>query len=186
MFTPPPLPPNWDGLHPIVVHFPIALLTTAPILIILALILHRHRHALNLSALVIMAIGAAGTWLALSTGEAAEEFVDEVGTIKTILHAHEEAAEMAWKTSLVMTALFAVYTFVPWMKKKELPRKWTTIAGGVFLIAYAIPCLTVANAGHLGGRLVHEQGVRARLTAVAAEQSAAPAPQKEEREDEKE
>jgi uncharacterized membrane protein len=179
MFTPPPLPQNWDGLHPIVVHYPIALLLTAPVLVVLALLLHKHRHALNLAALVVMAMGAAGAWLAVNTGKAAEEFVDEVGAVKTILHDHEEAAEMAFKTSLVFTVLFAVYTFVPWLKKKEPLRKWTALSGVVFLVAYAIPCLAVANAGHLGGRLVHEQGVRARLTpeAVSAQPDTGSSPE---------
>ncbi len=180
MFSLPPLPTTWDGYHPLVVHYPIALLLTAPALIVLALILHRHRHPLNLAALVIMAIGVAGAWVALSTGEAAEEFVDEVGAIKTILHEHEEAAEMAWKTSLLMMVLFAGYTFVPWMMRKDWPRKVTVFAGVVFLIGYSIPCLAVANAGHLGGRLVHEQGVRARLTGgAAAAPEAAPSEQGE-------
>lgn len=168
MFTPPPTPPSWDGFHPIVVHHPIALLLTAPALIILALILHRHRHPLNLAALVVMTLGTIGCWLALSTGEAAEEWVDEVGAIKTILHDHEEAAEMTLKLSLLFTALFAAYTFIPWMKKKELPRLWTTIAGVVFLVAYSSLGLVLSNTAHLGGRLVHEQGVRARLTPDAA------------------
>lgn len=182
MFSLPSLPPSWDGFHPLVVHFPIALLLTAPVLIVLALVLHRQRHALNLAALVVMALGAAGTWAALSSGEAAEEWVDEVGAIRGILHDHEEAAEMAFKCSIAMTLLFAAYTFVPWMKSKELPRKWTALAGALFLVAYAIPCLAVANAAHLGGRLVHEQGVRARLTAASGDAPAG-APASEKRED---
>lgn len=174
MFSLPALPPSWDGYHPLVVHFPIALLMSAPVLIVLGLLLHRHRHPLNLAALIVMALGAAGAWMAVSTGEAAEEFVDEVGAIGSILHEHEEAAEMAWRLAMVMTGLFAAYTFIPWIMKKELPRKWTALAGVLFLLAYTAPCLTIANAAHLGGKLVHEHGVRARLSTGAAGPEAAP------------
>lgn len=185
MFSLPPLPPTWDGYHPVVVHFPIALLLTAPVLIVLGLIVHRHRHPLNLAALVVMALGTIGAWVALSTGEAAEEFVDEVGAIKTILHEHEEAAETAWKAAIVMTLLFAAHTIVPWVMKKETTRKVTVAVTAVFLVAYAIPCLAVANAAHLGGRLVHEQGVRARLTAgtAAAPDAAVPAAREQEKDE---
>ncbi len=46
MFSLPSAPP-WEGMHPLVVHFPIALLMVSPILILIGLLwaLPSHRHA---------------------------------------------------------------------------------------------------------------------------------------------
>ncbi|MBL8744993.1 MAG: hypothetical protein JNK58_01410 [Phycisphaerae bacterium] len=180
MFSLPPLPPSWDGFHPLVVHFPIALLLSAPVLVLMGLLVHRHRHGLNVSALVLMLMGTIGVWLSLSTGESAEEWVDEVGAVKSILHDHEEMAEKAWIASIVATVVFAAYTAVPWMMKREVARKWTLLAGALFLAGYVIPCLAVANTAHLGGRLVHEQGVRGRLTAGGVAESSGALPRERE------
>lgn len=179
MWKLPALPPSWDGFHPIVVHYPIALLATAPLFVVLALIVHRHRHPLNLAALILMALGAVGCWLAVSSGEAAEEWVDEVGAIKTILHDHEELAERAWQLTMILTPLFAAYTFIPWMMKRQPARKWTSLVGVILLIAWTAPILAVANAAHQGGRLVHEQGVRARLTGDVNPPAGAAAPRQD-------
>lgn len=65
----PPIP-AWNSLHPLIVHSPIALLMVAPILMIVGLLAKPER-ALLTSALIGMALGTTGAWLAVATGEAA-------------------------------------------------------------------------------------------------------------------
>ncbi len=174
MFTPPTPPPSWDAYHPILVHFPIALLLAAPVLFVLALILQRHRNPLNLAGVVIMALGCVGLFLAFSSGHAAEEWVDEAGPVGAVLEQHEDAAALARILFPLFTLFFAAYTFVPWMKQKEPRRAVAAVVGVLLLALYAVPCLVLMNASHLGGRLVHEFGVHARFTA-SGQPSAAPA-----------
>ncbi|HMM34152.1 MAG TPA: hypothetical protein PKA62_05380, partial [Thermoanaerobaculia bacterium] len=71
----PPMP-SWDGLHPLIVHFPVALLLVAPVLVLLALVVRGHRRGLLLAALALMVLGTAASWVAVSTVEAAGKLAD--------------------------------------------------------------------------------------------------------------
>src|SRR5688572_4784583 len=71
----PPIP-SWDGLHPIIVHFPIALLLIAPILIVLGTIFYKNGRAFMVSAFVLMLIGTIAAFIATATGEAAGELAE--------------------------------------------------------------------------------------------------------------
>ena len=67
----PPLP-TWQELHPLVIHFPIALLLVAPLFIFLGAVLRKERSRVFLiSALILMLLGTATLYLATQTGQAA-------------------------------------------------------------------------------------------------------------------
>ena len=67
----PPIP-SWDALHPLVIHFPIALLLVVPFLIVVgALVPPERGRAILYVALALMIAGTLGTFLAVATGEAA-------------------------------------------------------------------------------------------------------------------
>lgn len=159
----PPIPP-WEGAHPIVVHVPIGLLLFAPVLIVLSLLVPKLRRGLAVAALATMAAGATGAVVAVASGEATEEVVDDAAAARgaeRLLHEHEEAGERARNLFLALTGLYGLLVIVPAALGREVPRKADLALHGVFLLAYAGGCLLLAHAGHLGGRLVHEKGVRA-------------------------
>ena len=87
----PPIP-SWDALHPLIVHFPIALLLVAPILVLGGMLLPRQSTGLFIAALVLMAIGTVATYFAISTGEAAAEIAERVTPAAAILENHDELA----------------------------------------------------------------------------------------------
>ncbi len=161
----PPLPP-WDGMHPQVIHFPIALLLVAPIFILLGLALPRLR-ALPLSALILMALGTAGAFLATATGEAAADNLSLAGAADAALEHHEELGELTRNLFAGLTIAFAALLGAPLVLKARWPRMATTIGQVVLLVAYLGACGVLANAAHAGGRLVHEFGIHARLTDTA-------------------
>jgi hypothetical protein len=57
--------------------------------------------------------------------------------------------------------VFAGVLLVPMFMKKEIGTIWRLAIHSVFLLAYLVCLLSLANTAHLGGRLVHELGVRA-------------------------
>ncbi len=63
----PPIP-SWDGLHPLIVHFPIALLMVVPVLLVLGMIFRDGRRLFSVAALVLMLMGTAAAYVAVETG----------------------------------------------------------------------------------------------------------------------
>lgn len=156
----PPMPPA-DGLHPILVHFPIALLLTAPVFIILAAAWHARRREMLLSALVLVALGTLGAVAAAWSGEEGEHAAKAVASAKPVLHDHEELGELARNLFLGMTAILTVATVFVYKRGERLSRSAGVLTCAGLLLLYIAPALVLANAAHQGGRLVHELGVRA-------------------------
>ena len=139
----PPIP-TWEGLHPIIVHFPIALLMIAPVIIILGLLMPKNGRAVLISAFVLMLIGTIATFVAVSTGDAAGELAETTQTVFAAL-----------------TTIFGVMLFAPMIFKKELSRKIVIPLNVAFLVFYGAGVVLLMNTAHQGGRLVHEFGVTA-------------------------
>lgn len=173
----PPIP-DWDGLHPLVVHFPVALLLVAPLFILLGLAFRSERgQPFLVTALLLMLLGTAGTFLAISTGEAAEGIAERQGApgAGAVLEHHEELAETTRTFFIALTIAFAFILFVPGMLRIRLARGPFTVAMLIFLAFYSVGALFLANTAHNGGRLVHEMGVRAMAPAPPPAAAVAPA-----------
>ncbi len=156
----PPLPPS-DGLHPLIVHFPLGLLLTAPVFLLMALIWGARRKELMLVSLVMVALGTLGTVAAVWSGENGEHAAKGVQGAGSVLHDHEELGELARNLFLGMTALLGAATVLLYVKAVKLSSRVTGVITATLLLLYAAPALVLANAGHQGGRLVHELGVKA-------------------------
>ena len=163
MFTLPPIP-GWDALHPLIIHFPIALLLVAPILVLLGILLRKQSRGLLIAALVVMALGTIATYFAVATGEAAGELAERTPGVAAVLERHEELAQTTRAIFTALTIGFAAILFVPSILKKGLGRKSTAVVNLAFLVLYAGGAILLANVAHQGGRLVHEYGVHAMMT----------------------
>jgi uncharacterized membrane protein len=166
--------PAWNGLHPLVVHFPIALLMVAPILMIVAL-LAKQKRAFLTSAFIVMALGTAGAWLAVATGEAAGHLAEGIPGVEPLLKRHEEMAESVRTVFTVLTLVFAALLAIPWALKREPPRAVRVGSYGALLAVYAGALVYLANTAHQGATLVHGKGVHA-LVAPGASGPGAPEP----------
>jgi uncharacterized membrane protein len=163
MLTLPPIP-SWQAIHPLIVHFPIALLLIAPLFIVIG-VLRKPEPSFPflLVALILMALGTASTFVAASSGEAAGELAENVPQAKAVLEQHEELAETTEIAFSALTLIFASILFVPRLLKREPTRAISTVLPLVFLMFYATGAISLANTAHQGGRLVHELGVRAQM-----------------------
>lgn len=160
----PPIP-AWNALHPLIVHFPIALLLVAPLFILIGVLLQPGKgRAYLFAALILMGLGTGAVFLALETGEAAAQAAERVPGVKAVLESHEDLAESTRVVFSGLTLLFAAILLLPrllrrgpaWLAGRALPM--------VFLVLYGAGMIVLANTAHNGGRLVHEFGVRAMAT----------------------
>ncbi len=164
MFSFPPLP-SWDGLHPIIIHFPIAFTFVTPLLILLALLWRKHTGILLLAGLLLMVLATAAAFLATSTGEAAADLVPKSSAHLALLEEHEELGETARNFTIGLTSFLLLATAAFWKWESRIPRGVVIGSGLLFIIANIAGILVVANTAHLGGKLVHEAGIHARLSA---------------------
>jgi uncharacterized membrane protein len=153
--------PSWDGLHPLIIHFPIALLLVVPILIVMGLLMPNKSRAILITAFVVMLLGTIATYVAVSTGEAAGELADRVSGVEQVLEQHEDLAETTRTIFTALTAIFAAILFAPSLFKKTLSHRITVAVVSAFLLFYLAGSVVLINTAHNGGRLVHEFGVRA-------------------------
>lgn len=167
MFSFPPIPPL-EGMHPIVVHFPLGLLLIAWIPMLLCVVDKKRRGKWMHTALTILVIGTLFTFAAVFTGEATEEIIGSTTQIiEDAVHEHEETAESARNYFIVTTVLFFFATIA--RKKLEASKKKPALIVIAILVAlgYGLGTLTLANAGHQGGVLVHQYGIHAPITSVS-------------------
>jgi uncharacterized membrane protein len=161
----PPIP-AWTSLHPLIIHFPIALLFVAPLFIVAAAFWRRHREGWTLGALALMGIGTLSLFFAVATGEAAGQLVERTPQITATLERHEALAETGRVVFSLLTLAFATWVLVPLVLKRE-PGAWVRRTVTVlFLLAYAGGISHLTRVAHEGGRLVHEFGVRSIIAAT--------------------
>jgi len=158
--------PAWNGIHPLVVHFPIALLLVAPVLVLVGIALKRQR-AFLFAGLVVMALGTAGAWLAVESGEAAGELAENTPGVEAVLERHGQMAETTRTLFTVLTLVYAALLFAPLALKRQPPRLAEIGAQGAFLAVYAAAAVYLAQTAHQGGMLVHQYGVHAVLGPAA-------------------
>lgn len=156
----PPVP-TWDGLHPLIIHFPIVLLMIAPLFVLIgAAVKPEKAKSFLISALILMALGTIASYVAVSTGEAAGKLADRTPEINQVLQHHEQLAERTRLSFTILTVVFGAMLVVPMLLRRG-SRTYTTVLPIVFLFFYSGAMLFLVNTAHNGGRLVHEFGVQA-------------------------
>lgn len=92
---------NAAHLHLIVNHLPI--FTTLIGIAVLAWGMIKKNDSIRNIAFVLFLIGAVGSYVAMETGESAEEVVEEIATVDhDSIHDHEEAAELSMWFAVLM------------------------------------------------------------------------------------
>lgn len=165
----PPVP-TWDGLHPLIIHFPIVLLMIAPLFVLIGAALSPAKaKSFLIAALILMVLGTVSTYVAVETGEAAGKLADRTPEINVVLQHHEELAERTRLSFTILSVVFAVLLALPLLLRRE-SRIFTTALPIVFLVFYSGAMLFLVNTAHNGGRLVHEFGVQALVGSPAPDQ----------------
>jgi uncharacterized membrane protein len=168
-----PAIPSWDALHPLIIHFPIALLLIAPIFIVVGAVLTPAKgRAYLIAAMVLLLVGTVAIFVAVQTGEAAGKLAERTPGMELVLETHESLAERTQAVFSVLSVIFLALLAVPWLLKRADTRLTTTILPLAFLVLYSAGALLLVNTAHNGGRLVHEFGVRAMATSAPTDANA--------------
>jgi uncharacterized membrane protein len=149
-------------LHPMIVHFPIALLITGFLADLIGISFKKE--FFNNVGLLLLSLGVAGVAAAYLTGDRAGEGLTEAGALKMALEAHEAAAELTlW---ILAATILARGTLV-------LMRKYSGALRLIPLALFLIGILSIARTGYYGGELVfkHAAGVQLQLGLGAPEAS---------------
>jgi uncharacterized membrane protein len=138
--------------HPLIVHFPLALTFVVPILVVIFAIMIRMNKMNPKSWLIIVGLQMVivGTgYIALESGETEEDQVEKVVS-KSLIHEHEEAAEVFVGSAVVALVLSIAAFFV----RKEIGFPLKIVISLIGLVS----CYLSYRTGHLGGELVYKHG----------------------------
>ena len=136
---------NTDHLHPMIVHFPIAIIAVG-FLAEVASLFFKSEKCLSKSGFYLLVLGTLSAIAAWSTGQL---FTTEPtqGAITGIFEKHETGALI---TMILMILSSAFRIFLVIKKKEETSLKW--IAFGLFCLAF----IAVTYTGHMGGTMVYD------------------------------
>src|SRR5690625_1739789 len=138
------------NIHPIVVHFPIALLAVAMLIDLIRLARRKHT-GLNQAVQILYGLGTLGLVVAFITGRQATETVEVAGQAFSVLASHENWALATMIFFIVFFGLrFAAYWYQLDMR---VPVSFASVVLG--LIGLGLVTIT----GDRGGELVFGHGV---------------------------
>jgi uncharacterized membrane protein len=132
-----------QNIHPLVVHFPIALLFAAAFLYFLAAV--RKSAPLEWTALWVMVLGVLGAAVSVATGLYAEDGVMIAPSVRAALLENHERFMIA---SSVLAGALALWALV----KRPMP----TRGRWAFLAALVLMCALIAKGADYGARMVYD------------------------------
>ena len=138
-------------LHPMIVHFPIALLIVGSVSDLAGAAFKRD--FFSRAGFYLLLLGTLGVVAAYFSGNLAGEGLAEGGALKQALETHEGAAALSlW----LMTATAVVRIFM------VAGRKFTGVVRWISVVMFVVSVLSVARTGYYGGDLVfrHAAGVQ--------------------------
>lgn len=154
------LPDMWrtEVIHPLFVHFPIALLLIGSLVLIArrANLFPVYTQQLHFTELLMLTIGTLGAWAAVITGQMAYKVVGRTLCDPTVVHSHETFAKL---TALLFTVI-TIIEFVNSKYKKGYFIKNTNLRKGLGILCIVLALsgiATLSYVGHLGGKLVYQQ-----------------------------
>jgi len=137
-------------IHPLVVHFPIALVPAAAFALVGWFV--RDRVQWLVVALWLQVAGVAGAAAAVWSGEALEESVEGEPMVEILGSFHEELGEWALRSALAVLA--AVVISLVWHRRAVnhpgVPAPWRAFVAALGMVAAALVLWT----GHVGGTMV--------------------------------
>jgi uncharacterized membrane protein len=146
--------PGTEYIHPMIVHFPIALILVGFLFEVVGVVAKREFY--SKAAFILLLIGAAGVIAAYVTGNRAGGGLSEMGSLKQAIENHEDSALV---TMVLVLVVAAVRIMMAATKRFAGSLRWIAVA------LYFVGVLSIIRTGHLGGTLVyrHAAGVQLQI-----------------------
>jgi uncharacterized membrane protein len=146
------LVPNWaPNIHPLLVHFPIALLITAAGLDIVGWVLRRNR-PLRHAATLLYVLGTGAAVATYFTGRAASQTIWLPGMAQAIVKQH-------WDWAFRTVWFFAIMTGVRLVLLRPSRRDPSPVIIAALALAGLVGIGLLRETGDRGGQLVFQHGV---------------------------
>ena len=146
-------------IHPVLVHFPIALLSIGTLLRLAAFFTAKKPRLSFLlpAATLILLLGVISAWISIIFGEIAKDIVESTIKNISILREHEEHAYL---TAYGFTLALAIDWGRRFLINKRKHKGWMVNRGlAVFIwFFYFFGFVNLLVAGFFGGELVYEEG----------------------------
>jgi len=144
---------SMENIHPLVVHFPIALLSVFFVLDLVGTLAKKQQWREVASSFLYL--GTLAALLTVIAGHIAADTVAHAGNVHAIMEKHED---------LGMAILSLASALSAWrLKHKGLFQGYVN---GVFLALSALLCILIALAADLGGLMVYQYGVAVKAVPV--------------------
>jgi uncharacterized membrane protein len=154
-----PMIPGWDGIHPLLIHFPLTLFFLAPVFVLFASFTKATtRRTFLISALTVMLLGITLTYAAFEAGQTAAASVTRTEEVRTVVDRHQELAGLARSSLTAATLLFGL-TFLMCTCFHLQLRELNSVLPLGSVVFYALGLFWLINTAYHGERLVHEFGV---------------------------
>jgi uncharacterized membrane protein len=142
---------NATHIHLLITHLPI-FGTMLGVLVLIFGFIVKSDHV-KMAAYGIFVISAVGAAMAYFTGESTEETAEHVfNASRNAIHEHEEAAQFAFWSMMILGVLSLVTTYFT-LKKHTAARKLSMAVLAFGLFSFSV----VARTGYLGGQIRHTE-----------------------------
>ncbi len=122
------------NIHPVVVHFPVALLTLYSLLEIATLFWRQRTKKLQQTKIFLLLVWTVGTFFALQSGEMAQDYLGIKNS--DLIHTHEEYAEMTYSTYIGISIYYLLIIAKNNWLQRFLPQKRQEIVTKILDRAY--------------------------------------------------
>ncbi len=146
--------------HPMLVHFPIALLFAYTFFELLSVVLKKDW--ITNSALILLAIGVLSSLAALITGNQAGEVAEKWESMDAVIPMKHLSAHENWATIVVLFFSGLLVLRVIYLIAVQIRKKYPALmypARYVFVLLAVVGCFLIYKTGEEGGYLVYKAGV---------------------------
>jgi len=142
---------NLTHLHLLITHLPIFGTITG--LLILQYGIYTGSYHTKMAAYAVLLVAAVGGIIAFSTGEAAEETVENMlGITKNVIEEHEEFAKITLISIIALGVVSLAAIYLTWKKSKSAK------AISIIVLVLSLICFGMTSwTGYLGGQIRHTE-----------------------------